>query len=143
VSKTDTPKILLTETRQERLLREDKATPRFLQGVFPFAGRGLFEITPLDDLLTYTVPAGKITRIVYFRAGNASEELVYLALAVNGTPIRYFPVGPNADIHVPLVIVDPRHAGETITVVFAAPRGTTGTLIVDAGLIEEEREEQA
>lgn len=137
MSESDATTILLTETRQERLLREGKATPRFLQGVYPFAGRGLFEIALLDDQLTYLVPEGKTARVVYFRAGNASDQLVYMAVAVNGTPVRYFPVGPNADIHVPLAIVDTHPSGEKIAVLFAAPRGTTGTLIVDVGIVEE------
>ena len=125
----------LTETRQERDLRTGTVHPRFLQGVFPFAGRGVFELALLDDALAIRVPAGTTARLVYFRAGNASDELVYLAFAVNGSPIRYFPVGPNADFHVPLVIVEAHHAGETLAIYFAAPRGTTGTLVVDAGFL--------
>ena len=128
--------LILTETRHERELRTGEATPRFLQGVFPFAGRGLFDLAPLDDTLTYTVPDGRQTTFVYFRAGNASDELVYLTLAVDGVPTRYFPVGPNGDIHVALAIVEPHFAGRILTLLFAAPRGTTGTLIVDAGLFE-------
>ena len=30
---------VITETRHQRLLRSGAATPRFLQGVYPFAGR--------------------------------------------------------------------------------------------------------
>ncbi|MBC8138638.1 MAG: molybdopterin oxidoreductase [Fibrella sp.] len=128
--------VILTETQQERALRTGVATPRFLQGVFPFVGRGLFDLAPLDDSLVYSVPDGKKTHFVYFRAGNACDALVYFAFAVNGVPVRYFPVGPNADIHVLLAIVEPHTSGETMAILFAAPRGTTGTLIVDVGLLE-------
>ncbi len=128
--------VILTETQQERALRTGAATPRFLQGVFPFVGRGLFDLAPLDDSLIYTVPDGKKTQFVYFRAGNACDALVYFAVAVNGTPIRYFPVGPNADIHVVLAIMEPHAASETMSILIAAPRGATGTMIVDAGLVE-------
>lgn len=128
--------VILTETQQERALRTGAATPRFLQGVFPFVGRGLFDLAPLDDSLTYTVPGGKKTQFVYFRAGNASDELVYLAFAVNGAPVRYFPVGPNADFHVSLAIVEPHLSGTRLSLLIAAPRGTTGTVIVDAGFME-------
>ena len=128
--------VILTETPQERALRTGEATPHFLQGVFPFAGRGLFDLAPLDDTLAYTVPDGKKTQFVYFRAGNASEALIYLAFAVDDTPMRYFPVGPNADIHVSLAIVEPHLPGVRLSLLIAAPRGTNGTVIVDAGFVE-------
>ena len=126
----------LTETASERALRFGYATPRFLQGAFPFAGRGLFELTSLDDALTYTVPADCFAQIVYFRAGNASSELIYFALAVNGVPVRYFPVGAGSDLHVPLAISEKYGAGATISVLFAAPRNLSGTVIVDTGIME-------
>lgn len=128
--------IILTETLQERALRTGDATPRFLQGVFPFVGRGLFDLALLDDSLIYTVPEGRETRFIYFRGGNASDQLVYVAFGVGGVPVRYFPIGPNADIHVPLAIVEPYPSGAMLSLLVAAPRGTTGTLIVDAGLVE-------
>ena len=128
--------ILLTETVGERLLRTGTATPKFLQGVFPFMGRGLFDVAPLDDALTYTVPFGKRARFVYLRAGNHAEDLVYLVFSANGKPLRYFPIGPRGDFHVPLAIVEAHPAGTKLEVLFAAPRGLSGTLIVDAGFLE-------
>ena len=125
-----------TETLQERLLRTGAALPKFMQGVFPFVGRGLFELAPLDDSLTYIIPAGKIGKFVYFRAGNHSEDLCYLALCADDAPIRYFPIGPRGDFHVPLAIVESHPAGTRLQIAFAAPRGLQGTLIVDAGMIE-------
>jgi hypothetical protein len=128
--------LVLTETVNERLLRTSAATPKFLQGVFPFMGRGMFDLAPLDDALSYTVPFGKRARCVYLRAGNHSEDLVYLVLSANGKPLRYFPIGPRGDFHVPLAIVESYPAGTKLEVLFAAPRGLSGTLIVDAGFLE-------
>jgi len=115
-------------------------TPRFLQGVFPFAGRGLFDLAPLDDTLDYTVPAGRTARLVYFRVGNHSDDLLYLIVAAQGAPIRYFPVGPKGDLHVPLAIVESHPAGTRFQVLYAAPRGLTGTLILDVGFVETAQE---
>ena len=127
---------ITSETRLEYLLRVGKATPRFLQGVYPFAGRGVFELAPLHDDLMYVVPAGKVTQVVYFRAGNVSDDLLYLTLVANDTPVRYFPVGPKSDFHVPLAIVESYPAGTHLQIGLAAPRGLTGSVIVDVGLIE-------
>ena len=128
---------IITETRHQRLTRTGQATPRFLQGVYPFAGRGFFDLAPLNDDLCYQVPAGKSAEVIYFRAGNLSDDLLYLALSLNGRPIRYFPVGPKADFHVPLSIVETYPAGSRIEICLAAPRGLTGTVVVDAGILEE------
>lgn len=135
--------LVTTETRLEYLVRTGKATPRFLQGVYPFAGRGVFDLGPLHDDLAYTVPAGKTAKVVYFRAGNLSDDLIYLTLSANGAPTRYFPVGPKADFHVPLAIVEAHPAGTRLEVGLAAPRGLAGSLIVDVGIIEIEPEPEA
>lgn len=127
-----------TETRQQRRMRLGQAAPRFLQGVFPFAGRGFFDLGPLHDSLCYTVPVGKTAEVVYFRAGNLSDDLIYLALCVGGTPARYFPVGPKSDFHVPLSIVESHPAGARIEVGLAAPRGLSGSVVVDVGILEED-----
>jgi assimilatory nitrate reductase catalytic subunit len=128
---------ITAETRQQRLTRTGQATPRFLQGVFPFAGRGFFDLGPLNDALTYQVPPGRTAEVIYFRAGNLSDDLLYLALSVNGRPVRYFPVGPKADFHVPLSIIETHPAGSRIEIGLAAPRGLTGTIVVDVGILEE------
>jgi len=125
-----------TETRQQRLTRTGQATPRFLQGVFPFMGRGFFDLGPLNDALCYQVPLGRTAEVIYFRAGNLSDDLLYLALSVNGRPVRYFPVGPRADFHVPLSIIESYPVGSRIEVGLAAPRGLTGTVVVDVGILE-------
>lgn len=127
---------IITETRLESLLRLGRATPRFLQGVYPFAGRGVYELAPLHDELAYLVPDAKLAQIVYFRAGNLADDLIYLTLSANGSPIRYFPVGPKADLHVPLAIVESYPPGTRLQICLAAPRGLTGTVIVDVGIVE-------
>ena len=130
------PAIVISETRIEHLLRTGKAAPRFLQGIFPFAGRGVFDAALLDDSLLFRVPEGKTASVIYFRAGNLSDDLIYLTLSADETHVRYFPVGPRADFHVPLAIVEPYAAGTRIAVCYAAPRGLTGTVVVDVGMIE-------
>ena len=60
------------------------ATPRFLNGVFDFEGRGLGRPAELDPALSYTVPSDKRTQLIYLRAGNSLDELVYLVLTKNG-----------------------------------------------------------
>jgi assimilatory nitrate reductase catalytic subunit len=137
-SETETfTQTITTETRQQQKLRTGEAMPRFLQGVFPFAGRGFFDLGPLNDALSYQVPPGKSAEVIYFRAGNLSDDLLYLALSVNGQPVRYFPVGPKADFHVPLSIVESHPAGSRIEICLAAPRGLTGSVVVDVGILEE------
>ncbi len=127
-----------TETRQQRLIRLGRATPRFLQGVYPFAGRGFFDLGPLNESLIYVVPAGATAEVIYVRAGNLSDDLLYLALCVNGAPARYFPVGPKADFHVPLSITEAHPAGTRIEIGLAAPRGLDGSVVVDVGILEEQ-----
>lgn len=127
---------MMTETRQQRLTRLGEATPRFLQGVFPFAGRGFFDLGPLNDALCYHVPAGRTAEVIYFRAGNLSDDLIYLALSLDGLPVRYFPVGPKSDFHVPLSIIETHPAGSRLEIALAAPRGLTGSVVVDVGILE-------
>ena len=127
---------VITETRPQRLIRTGRAMPRFLQGVYPFAGRGIFDLGPLNDALRYVVPPGRVAEVLYIRAGNVSDELIYLALSANGAPIRYFPAGPSSDFHVALAITEAHPAGTRLEVGLAAPRGLSGTVIVDVGIVE-------
>lgn len=130
------PAYVASETRLQHLMRHGKARARFLQGVFPFAGRGVFDLAPLNDALSYTIPLGASAEVVYFRGGNFSDDILYLTLSVNGTVVRYFPVGPKADIHVPLALIESYSAGSRINVCLAAPRGLSGTVVVDVGIVE-------
>jgi assimilatory nitrate reductase catalytic subunit len=111
-------------------------TPRFLQGVFGFEGRGLDKPAPLDPSLTYTVPEGTTGQVLYLRGGNSSDELITLVLVVDGAPSRWLPVGARGDMHVSLRVVEDLLAGTTVEVHLAAPEGTRGTAVVDCGLVE-------
>ena len=133
VAQTET---VITETRLQRLIRTGGAAARFLQGVYPFAGRGVFDLGPLHDDLCYTVPPGAAAEVVYVRAGNLSDDILYLALSVNGSPHPLLPGRAEGGLSRP-----PRHrrdlpAGSRIEVCLAAPRGLTGTIVVDVGIVE-------
>ena len=124
------------ESRTQFLLRVGKARPVLLQGVFPFAGRGVQDARPINDELSYVVPANHTAEVLYVRAGNHSDDLIYLTLIVDDKAIRYFPIGPKAHIHIPLVIVEPHAAGSVIDVGLGAPRGISGSVVVDVGVFE-------
>ncbi|GIF25762.1 hypothetical protein BJ973_003036 [Actinoplanes tereljensis] len=112
------------------------STPRFLQGVFPFEGKGLDQPAPLGPELSYLVPDGASAQAVYFRGGNAADELVCAVLTRDGRPMRYFPIGAKSDVHVSLRVVEDLPAGTTVELWLSAPAGVTGTVIVDLGLVE-------
>jgi len=65
-----------------------EATPQFLQGVYRYEGNGLEKPFLLDEELIYEVPSGLETQLVYFRAGNSSDELIYTVLMRDGEPMR-------------------------------------------------------
>ena len=127
---------IASESHWQQLMRQGRARPRFLQGVFPFVGQGLFDIGVLEESLAYIVPAGAVAEVLYVRLGSSADDLVYVALLADGRPIRYFPVGPKSDVHVPLAIVEAHPPGARLSVGFAAPSGAIGTLIVDIGIVE-------
>jgi hypothetical protein len=106
---------------------------RFLQGVFPFIGKGIFESVP-DSSLDVTVCKGMQAQVLDVRSGNHSEDLIDLTLTSNGTPIRHFPVGPQGALHIPMLIQEPRPAGTKLSYFLAAARGVSGTVIVDVGI---------
>jgi hypothetical protein len=112
------------------------STPRFLQGVFPFEGKGLDRPVPLGPELSYVVPDGVYTQAVYFRGGNAAADLICAVLVRDGVPMRYFPIGAKGDVHVPLRVVEDLPAGTSVELWLAAPAGVTGTVIIDFGLVE-------
>jgi assimilatory nitrate reductase catalytic subunit len=130
------PNYIISETPHQRLLRTGVAVPLFLQGVFPFVGHGAVRLTRLNDALTYLVPKDKRAEVIYFRAGNFTDELLYLTLSANGRPIRYFPIGPKGEFHVPLAIVEGHPEGTLLEICLAAPRDLTGTVVIDVGLLE-------
>lgn len=113
-----------------------RSTPRFLQGVYTFEGKGLDRPVPLDTALAYVVPDGAVAQPVYLRAGNAADELVCLVLVRDGRPMRYFPVGAKGHTHVALRVVEDLEPGTSVEVHAAAPAGLTASLVVDLGLVE-------
>ncbi len=113
-----------------------RSQPRFLQGVFPFAGTGLANPGKLDGGLSYKVPADRRAQLVYFRGGNSTDELVYVRLLRDGEPMRLFPLGARAGAHVALRVVEDLLPGTEIEIDLAAPEGTSGTAIIDVGLVE-------
>jgi hypothetical protein len=110
--------------------------PRFLQGAYPFEGQGLDKPGPVHAALTYVVPAGVTTQPVYFRGGNSSAELVAVVLVRDGVPMRWFPIGARSDTHVALRVVEDLLADSRLELHVAAPEGTSGTVVVDLGLVE-------
>jgi assimilatory nitrate reductase catalytic subunit len=114
------------------------STPRFLQGVYTFEGKGLDRPFLIDAALTYAVPDGATTQPVYFRGGNASGELIYVLLMRDGQPMRYFPVGAKSHTHVALRVVEDLDAGTGVELHAAAPAGVAVTVVIDLGLVEVE-----
>ena len=113
-----------------------ESTARFLQGVYPFEGKGIESPFPIAEALSYTVPDGVITQPVYFRGGNTTGELIYVVLMRDGSPMRYFPIGAKGDVHVPLRVVEDLTGGTVVELHAAAPEGVTGEIVVDLGLVE-------
>jgi hypothetical protein len=110
--------------------------PRFLQGVYPFEGRGLRHPFLLSAELSYKVPFDKRSQLVYFRGGNSIDELIYLTLMRDDKPLRYFPLGAKADVHVQLAVVEDLLPDDRLDVFLAAPEKTAGAVVLDIGLIE-------
>ena len=114
--------------------RSMSSRPRFLQGVFPFAGEGLTTPVLIDEALTYVVPPDHEAQLVYFRAGNSTDGLITAVIMRDGEPMRYFPIGARDAIHVPLRVVEDLLPDTRIEVCVAAEGA--GHLVVDLGLVE-------
>ena len=111
-------------------------TPRFIQGTYSFTGRGLGNPQPLHDAARFVVAPDKRAQLVYMRGGNSSDALVNLVLTRNGKPMRHFPIGAKASLHVPLTVVEDIFPESKLEVLVAAPEGTSGVVVVDFGLLE-------
>jgi hypothetical protein len=111
------------------------AQPRFIQGRFTFEGKGLSHPVPLDPSALYAVPVDKRAKLLYVRAGNASSELVTIALTHDGAAVRLFPIGANAGMHVSLAIAEDVFSESQLEVLICAPEGCNGTLVLDLGLL--------
>jgi RNA polymerase sigma factor (sigma-70 family) len=105
-----------------------------LQGVFEFEATGIKTPVLLSPRLTYTVPAGCVLGVRFFRVGVVCDALVCFSTVVNGLTHRLVPVAANATIHVPLAIVDPIVAGSQIEIHVASD--APGTAIVDIGCLQ-------
>jgi assimilatory nitrate reductase catalytic subunit len=112
------------------------AQSRFIQGAFPFAGRGLHQPFQLADDLHYQIPRDKRAQMLYFRGGNSSEALIYAVLMQNSRPKRYFPIGARADTHVTLAITEDIEPGARCEVFLAAPERVSGWIVIDIGFME-------
>jgi hypothetical protein len=110
--------------------------PRLLQGVFPFEGKGLACPSSMGEALRYQVPAGRRAQFVYFRGGNTADTVVCATLTRDGTPMRMFPVGARGACHVPLAVIEDLLPNTLVELVISAPKGVTGEIIVDVGLVE-------
>ena len=110
--------------------------PAFIQGLFSFEGSGLESPVSFQPPVTYQVPSGKRSQTIYFRAGNAAPEMIYLVLTRNGKPMRYFPVGAKGAIHVPLAVLEDIPPGSSVEILIAAPVGLKSSVLLDVGFLE-------
>ncbi|MBT2515718.1 molybdopterin oxidoreductase [Arthrobacter sp. ISL-30] len=108
----------------------------FLQGIFPFEGRGLEKPALIHSELSHYVPDGVINQTLYFRGGNSCSELITVVLMRDGAPMRYFPIGAKGDVHVPLRVVEDIEGGSVIELHLLAPEGVKGSVVVDLGMVE-------
>lgn len=110
--------------------------PAFIQGLFAYTGCGLGRPAPFQPPVTYVVPRDKRAQTIYFRAGNAAAEMIYLVLTRNGVPMRYFPVGAKGAMHVSLAVVEDLSPESRMEILVAAPEGLHSSVMVDAGFME-------
>lgn len=113
-----------------------ETTPRFLNGVYGFEGRGLGAPALLAVGLSYTVPGDKRAQLIYLRAGNSADALINLVLMRDGKPMRMFPIGAKDAMHVPLAVVEDIYPDTKLELYLAAPPGVAGEVVVDLGLME-------
>ena len=112
------------------------STPRFLNGAYAFTGTGYDTPALLDPSLVYVVPADKRAQLIYLRGGNSSSELAYVTLMQDGKTARIFPIGAKSATHVALAVVEDLQPDTRIEVFYAAGAGTSGTIVLDLGMIE-------
>jgi hypothetical protein len=110
--------------------------PVFIQGLFAFLGGGLETPAALRSPARYTVPSDKRAQTIYFRAGNASAEMIYVVLTRNGEPMRYFPIGARGSVHVPLAVLEDLSPGSRIELLIGAPLGLSSSVLLDIGFME-------
>lgn len=111
-------------------------TPKFLQGLYPFIGAGLCKPAAFTPHLSYRVPFDKRSQLIYFRAGNSADEMVYVVFLRDGKPMRYFPIGAKAATHVELAVVEDLEPETVLEILVAAPERLAASLVIDIGLME-------
>jgi len=113
-----------------------ESTPRIITGIFSFRGSGFNHPGALHGLAPYVVPADKRTQMIYLRAGNSTDEMVTLVLLRNGVPMRLFPLGAKAGMHIPLSVIEDLFPDTRLELQIAAPEDLSGTIVLDMGLME-------
>src|ERR1700688_3482107 len=106
-------------------------TPRFLQGVYRFEGRGLENPVRLEPPIAYKVPSDPRVQFIYGRIGNPNSELIYLLLTRDRKPMRYFPSGAQAAMNIPLFVIEDIQPDSELEILIAAPEGLKGKVVVD------------
>ena len=109
---------------------------KLIQSVFAFSGTGLLTPVPVTPRLRYEVPKKTSSKLIYMRAGNSCSELIYLSLIRNKKPMRFFPIGGKAAIHVTLAINEEIPPETTLEILVGAPIKTSGFLVLDMGITE-------
>jgi hypothetical protein len=112
------------------------SVPQFLQGAFKFTGAGYDSPASIAGAPAYTVPGTKRAQLIYFRGGNSTGDMVDVILSRDGKPMRHFPIGAHGAVHVPLAVVEDLEPDQKLSFSILAPAGTSGTLVIDVGLIE-------
>lgn len=108
----------------------------FIQGLFHYDGEGLGHPAQFATPAVYLVPFDKRAQTIYFRAGNAAATMIYLVLTRAGVPMRYFPVGAQGAIHVPLAVLEDIPPGSLMEVLVAAEMSLKGSIVLDVGFME-------
>ena len=109
--------------------------PAFLQGTFKFKGEGFERPVGLYGA-TYSVPPNARAQLVYFRAGQSSDDAINLILLRNGETMRLFPLGMKSAMHFPLAIQEFLPGGTELELQIAAAAGLVGSVFVDLGFME-------
>lgn len=109
--------------------------PAFLQGTFKFKGEGLETPVSLYGA-TYAVPENRKAQLVYFRAGQSSDDAINLVLLRDSKTMRLFPLGMKSAMHFPLAIQEYLPPGSQLELQVAAPPGLRGSVFVDLGFME-------
>lgn len=110
-------------------------TPHFLQGVYPFTGRGLAQPELIAAETVFTVPSGRVAQPLYFRGGHTGDNLVVVTLLRDGQSMRVFPMAAKGAVNIPLRVVEDVDPDTRLELVVAAPAGCSGEVVVDFGLV--------